>query len=174
MFSAFMAFGLLSTINAMTIAGPRVYYAMARDGQFLPAAAKVHARWRTPVNSIIAQAVCAMLFVLMPFPALVTYIGFSLNLFATLAVGALFIFRRRAGWRRLQSVSFGFPLIPCLFLAVSAWMTVEGVFQKPFISLLTFLTIATGGILHRLWWNDSRRLAGMCEQSEMRVSKNVS
>jgi APA family basic amino acid/polyamine antiporter len=168
-----MAFGLLSTINAMTIAGPRVYYAMARDGQFLPAAAKVHARWRTPVNSIVAQAVCAILFVLMPFPALVTYIGFSLNLFATLAVGALFIFRGRAGWRRLQTVSFGFPLIPCLFLAVSAWMTVEGVLQKPFISLLTLLTIVTGGILHRLWWNDSRRLAGMREPPEMRVSKNV-
>jgi basic amino acid/polyamine antiporter, APA family len=118
-FSALMAFGLLSTMNAMTIAGPRVYYAMARDGQFLTAAAKVHPRWRTPVNSIVAQAACTMLLVLMPFPALVIYIGFSLNLFTTLSVASLFVFRRRPGWRRLQTVSFAFPLIPCLFLAVT-------------------------------------------------------
>ena len=37
------------TISAMVFAGPRVYYAMARDGLFLPAAARVHPRWRTPV-----------------------------------------------------------------------------------------------------------------------------
>ncbi len=172
-FSALMAFGLLSTINAMTIAGPRVYYAKARDGQFLPAAAKVHPRWRTPVNSIVAQAVCATLLVLMPFPALVIYIGFSLNLFATLSVGSLFVFRRRAGWRRLQSVSFAFPLIPCLFLAVSAWMTVEGFLQKPFISLLTLLTMASGGILHRLWWNHPTRLAIREGSTGVRASKNV-
>jgi APA family basic amino acid/polyamine antiporter len=60
-----------------------------------------------------------MLLVLMPFPALVIYIGFSLNLFTTLSVASLFVFRRRPGWRRLQTVSFAFPLIPCLFLAVT-------------------------------------------------------
>jgi len=173
-FSALMAFGLLSTVNAMTIAGPRVYYAMARDRQFPAAAAKVHPRWRTPVNSIIAQAVCTVLLVLMPFPALVIYIGFTLNLFATLSVASLFIFRRRPGWRRLQTVSFAFPLIPCLFLAVSAWMTIEGLLQKPFISVLTLLTIASGGLLHRLRWNRASDRTGVCERPVgVQDSKNV-
>ncbi len=43
------------TISAMVFAGPRVYYAMARDGLFMPAAAQVHPRWRTPVAAILAQ-----------------------------------------------------------------------------------------------------------------------
>jgi APA family basic amino acid/polyamine antiporter len=173
-FSALMAFGLLSTINAMTIAGPRVYYAMARNRQFPPAAAKIHPRWRTPVNSIVAQAACTMLLVLMPFPALVIYIGFSLNLFATLAVASLFLFRRRPGWRRLRSVSFAFPLIPCLFLAVSTWMTVEGFLQKPLISGLTVLTMASGGLLYRLRWNRTIGPTGIRDgHIGVPVSKNV-
>lgn len=172
-FSALMAFGLLSTMNAMTIAGPRVYYAMARDGQFPSAAAKVHARWRTPVNSIVAQAFCTMLLVLMPFPALVIYIGFTLNVFATLAVSSLFLFRRRPGWRRLPIVSVGFPLIPCLFLAVSIWMTIEGLLQKPLISLLALLTMATGGLLHWLRSNHPKGPAAIREGSiGVQVSKD--
>jgi len=173
-FSALMAFGLLSTINAMTIAGPRVYYAMARNGQFLPAAAKVHPRWHTPVNSIVAQAVCTMLLVLIPFPALVVYIGFSLNFFAALSVASLFVFRRRPEWRRLRSVSFAFPLIPCLFLAVSIWMTIEGFLKKPLISLLTVLTMVSGGLLYRMRWNRPAGPSGIREGAiGVQVSKNA-
>lgn len=170
-FTALMAFGLLSTVNAMTIAGPRIYYAMAREKQFPAAAAKVHPRWRTPVNSITAQALCTMLLVLMPFPALVTYIGFTLNLFAALSVTSLFIFRRRQGWCRLRTVSLGFPLVPCLFIGVSSWMTIEGFLQKPLISLLTFLTIAAGALIHRLRWNHPGEQRGT---SEVAVSSQAS
>ncbi len=44
-FSAAMAASLLATVNAMCMIGPRVYYAMARDGAFFASAAKVHPRW---------------------------------------------------------------------------------------------------------------------------------
>ncbi|MGI9074577.1 MAG: APC family permease [Bryobacteraceae bacterium] len=148
-FSALMAFSLLSTVNAMTIAGPRVYYAMARDGQFFSSAAKVHARWHTPVNSIVIQAICTMLLVLTPFPQLVVYIGFTLNLFAVMSVASLFVFRRRPGWRTLPIVSFAYPTIPLLFITVGVWMIIEGLLLRPIISLLTVLTLVTGALLHR-------------------------
>jgi APA family basic amino acid/polyamine antiporter len=155
-FSALMAFLLLSTINAMTIAGPRVYYAMARDGHFFSSAAKIHARWHTPVNSILAQAICTMVLVLTPFPQLVVYIGFTLNLFAVMSVASLLMFRQRPGWRTLRIVSFAYPLIPCLFITVGMWMIIEGLFLKPIISLLTVLTIVTGALLHRLTFGSAR------------------
>ena len=62
----------------MTTAGPRVYFAMARDGAFLPAAARVHPRYRTPAIAIVAQAVWSALLVLSgTFEQLLTYTGFA-------------------------------------------------------------------------------------------------
>src|SRR5947209_5619906 len=77
-FSALMAISIVSTVNAMVTIGPRVYYAMAKNKAFFPAAAKVDARWHTPVNAILSQGLCAMVLTATPFPALVVYIGFSL------------------------------------------------------------------------------------------------
>jgi basic amino acid/polyamine antiporter, APA family len=149
-FNALMACALLSTVNAMTIAGPRVYYAMARDGQFFAFAATVHPRWRTPVNSIVTQGICTILLILTPFPQLVIYIGFTLSVFTAMAVASLFHFRRRPGWRRLPTVSFAYPLLPCLFIAAGVWMIVEGVAQQPFISVLTVITLVTGALLYKI------------------------
>ena len=53
----FTIISLSASISAMTLAGPRVYYAMAQDGLFLPAAARVHPRFRTPAFAIVAQAI---------------------------------------------------------------------------------------------------------------------
>ena len=55
---------LLASISAMTFAGPRVYFAMARDGLFFTRAARVHPRYRTPAVAIVAQAVWSSLLVL--------------------------------------------------------------------------------------------------------------
>ena len=127
---ALMACALLSTVNAMTIAGPRVYYAMARDGQFFASQVTVHPRWRTPVNSIVTQAICTILLVFTPFPQLVVYIGFTLSLFTAMSVASLFHFRRRPGWQRLRIVNFAYPLIPSLFIAVCVWMIIEGILHN--------------------------------------------
>jgi APA family basic amino acid/polyamine antiporter len=154
-FSLLMACALLSTVNAMIIAGPRVYYAMARDGQFFSSLAAVHPRWRTPVNAILAQSICALVLIFTPFPQLVIYIGFTLNLFAVLSVASILLFRRKSGWRKLPAVSFTYPLIPCLFVVVGMWMTVEGFVQKPLISLITVLTLLTGALLYR--WHRLRQ-----------------
>jgi APA family basic amino acid/polyamine antiporter len=47
---------LLASVSAMTFAGPRVYFAMARDGLFFKAAANVHPRFHTPASAIVAQS----------------------------------------------------------------------------------------------------------------------
>ena len=88
---------ILSSLSAMTTAGPRVYFAMARDGAFLPAAARVHPRFRTPAIAIVAQAVWSALLVLSgTFEQLLTYTGFGVILFSALAVLSLFFVRRTA------------------------------------------------------------------------------
>jgi basic amino acid/polyamine antiporter, APA family len=149
-FSGLMALSLMSTVNAMVTIGPRVYYAMAGNGAFLASAAKVHPKYRTPVAAILAQGLCTVLMTLTPFPQLVLYIGFSLNFFAVMSVASLFIFRRREGWKKLRAVSFAYPLFPVLFMLVGAWMTYQGVMLKPYVSLATVVTLATGALVYRL------------------------
>lgn len=147
-FSALMALSLLATINAQIVTGPRVYYAMAKNGAFLSAAAKVHPRWHTPVLAIGAQGVCAMLMTMTPFPQLVNYIGFTLNFFAVMSVASLMLFRRREGWRKLRVVSFCYPLVPVLFLLIGTWMIIQGIQLKPYISLAAVVTVLTGALVY--------------------------
>ena len=147
-FSALMALSLLASINAQIVTGPRVYYAMAKNGAFFSAAAKVHPRWHTPVIAIVAQGVCTMVMTLTPFPQLVNYIGFTLNFFAVMSVASLLLFRRRAGWQKLRVVSFAYPLFPVAFLLVGVWMIVQGIQLKPYISLAAVVTVVTGALVY--------------------------
>jgi basic amino acid/polyamine antiporter, APA family len=147
-FSAAMALSLLATVNAEITIGPRVYYAMAKNGAFFSMAAKVDPRWHTPVIAILCQGVCAVLMTVSPFLNLLLYIGLLLNFFAVLSVGSLFIFRRRPGWQKLAVVSFAYPLLPVFFVAVGVWMTVLGVMLRPGISAIAVLTVAAGAAVY--------------------------
>ncbi len=148
LFSALMALGLVSTVNAMVTIGPRLYYAMAKNGAFLPQAARVHERWRTPIFAIICQGICAMLMTLTPFPNLVQYIGFTLNFFAALTVSTLFVFRRQRAWQRLRVVDFAWPLVPGVFLVISGAVILAGMTLAPKVAAAAILTIVTGAIVY--------------------------
>ena len=147
-FSALMALSIVATVNAMVTIGPRVYYAMAKNKAFFPAAAKVHPRWRTPVGAILAQGACAILMTLTSFPDLVIYIAFSLTFFTVMSVSSLFILRRRTEWQKLRVVSFLYPLIPTAFILVGLWMIVFNLTLKPRISLIAAVTIAAGAAVY--------------------------
>jgi len=133
------------TISAMVFAGPRVYYAMARDGLFVPAAARVHPRWRTPVVSIVAQGFWSALLVLSgTFNQLVTYTGFAVVLFAGIAVAALFVLRWREPDAPRPFRAWGYPLAPALFTVMSAAMVVNAVWRDPGPSAAGLVLIACG------------------------------
>jgi APA family basic amino acid/polyamine antiporter len=143
-----MLLSLLATINAMVTIGPRVYYAMAKNGAFFSAAAKVDPRWHTPVVAIVAQGVCTMLMTVTPFVNLLLYIGLLLNFFAVLSVASLFIFRRRPGWQKLGVVSFLYPLVPAFFVAMGIWITIRAIQLRPIVSAVAALTVAAGALVY--------------------------
>jgi APA family basic amino acid/polyamine antiporter len=149
-FSALMAISIVSTVNAMVTIGPRVYYAMAKNKAFFPAAAKVDPTWHTPVNAILSQGLCAMVMTVTPFPELVVYIGFSLTLFTVLSVTSIFVFRRRrAGWQRLRALDFGWPMIPAAYILVGTCMMGYGVVWQPRASLTALATVGLGALVYR-------------------------
>jgi basic amino acid/polyamine antiporter, APA family len=149
-FSAAMAGALLSSISAMSLVGPRVYYAMGRDGCFPAGAAQVSPRWGTPVKAILYQSIMAAIMVLTgTFESLIYYIGFSLILFPALAVAGLLRLRKRPTFRKLRVMNWGYPAIPLLFVGMSAWMLVWTFALRPRESTLGLATILCGAIFYR-------------------------
>lgn len=129
-------FIVLGSISAMVFAGPRVYYAMARDGYFLAAAAKVHPRTRTPVVAIAAQGIWSGVLVLTgTFSQLVQYTGFAVVLFAGIAVAALFVLRHRQPDAPRPFRAWGYPVAPGIFVVASAAMVANAIWREPGPSL---------------------------------------
>ncbi len=151
-FAAAMAASLLATVNAMSLIGPRVYYAMARNRAFLPAAAKVHPVWHSPWIAVLAQgACCCALIVTGTFESLMYYIGFLLNLFSGLSVLALIKFRRRAGWNPIRAVSFAFPLLPALYVGVNVVIFGYFAYLRNWEAGWGLATIAAGALVYRFY-----------------------
>ncbi len=149
LFSLLMALALLATLNALTTVGPRVAYAMARNGAFFPVAAQVDPQWRTPAPALLLQACASMLMTMTSLPSLFFFIGFTLNFFALLSVAALFRFRRRPGWRKIRWVSTAWPALPVIFLAIGIWMTIFGFTLEPKISLIACAIIGVSALYYR-------------------------
>jgi APA family basic amino acid/polyamine antiporter len=111
---------LLAGISGNTFAGSRVYYAMARDRLFFSRAAEVHPVYRTPANAIVGQAIWATVLVLSGgATALTTYVGFTVVLFAGVAVTALFVLRRREPNAPRPFSALGYPVAPAVFAIAS-------------------------------------------------------
>lgn len=148
LFSALIAIALLAMIQALMTVGPRVAYAMARNGAFFRVAARVDPQWRTPAPAILMQALTAMLLTFTTLPGLFFFIGFTLNFFSVLSVASLFRFRGRPGWKRLKPVSWLWPLLPVGFILPGVWMTLFGLTLEPRIALGACLLIGGGAYLY--------------------------
>jgi APA family basic amino acid/polyamine antiporter len=156
-FNAAMAIGLLATVNAMSMIGPRVYYAMAKNGAFFPVAARIHPKWQSPWVAVLAQGVCCVVLILTgTFESLANYIGFTLFLFSALSVLALLKFRRRPGWKQSRWVSIAYPAIPLIYVAMNAWVFVFFVRQRGHIAAWSLLTVLAGVVAYHY----SRRVGG--------------
>jgi APA family basic amino acid/polyamine antiporter len=142
----FTIVGLSASISAMVLAGPRVYFAMARDGMFVRAAGRVHPRFHTPAAAIVAQSIWASVLVLSgTLSQLVSYTGFAVVLFSAIAVVGLFVLRRQAGNGAERPFSaIGYPWTPALFVAASAVMLANEVWRNPVPTLAGVALIAAG------------------------------
>ena len=112
-----IAIALVSSVSAMIMAGPRVYAAMATD-RALPHQLAQHNQRGVPVIAVIAQGVIASVFVLVgDLGSLIRFVGFTLAIFAALTVGAVFVLRARG--HRAAYRTFGYPVTPIAFIALS-------------------------------------------------------
>jgi APA family basic amino acid/polyamine antiporter len=140
-----IALGLVSALSAYTMIGPRVYYAMARDGLFFRFAARVHPRFRTPSFSIVAQGGCAVVMAATgTFEQLLFYIGFALMIFPWMAVLGVLLLRRREPQRERPYRVWGYPLTPIFFLVAMAAIMCVSFLGRPGPALWAMGTVAAG------------------------------
>jgi len=136
---------LAASISAMTFAGPRVYYAMARDGVFFSGAAVVHPRYRTPAVAIVSQAIWSSVLVLTATAeTLVNYTGFAIVLFSGVAVVALFVLRWKEPDSERPFRAWGYPIAPAIYAIASVLILVNGLYRAPGPTGAGALIIAAG------------------------------
>ena len=129
---------LAAGINAWTFAGPRVYYAMARDGLFFRGAARIHPRYHTPVASIVAQAIWTTVLILTGSrDTLATYVGFAITLFAGIAVASLFVLRAREPHAPRPFKAWGYPFAPAVFTIASALIVLNALWTDLVVPIRT-------------------------------------
>ncbi len=140
-----IAIGLLSVLSAMIMTGPRVYFAMARDGIFFKRFGRLSRVHHTPAASIFLQAGIAIAMVLTAtFDQLLIYIGFTLSLSALMTVAGLMILRRRQPRFRGTYQTGGYPITPLLFILGNAWIMFYTVIARPVASFMGLATIGLG------------------------------
>lgn len=145
---------ILASASAMTIAGPRVYFAFGRDFPPLRFLGRVHPKRRTPSAAIFLQGVATSVLILSGrIDQIQQYAGFTLTLFASLAVSCVVVLRFRKPELDRPFRTWAYPLPPLLFLSVSAWMLYWAFGARPVESMLSLLTVAVGGAL---FWALSR------------------
>lgn len=151
-FSGAVALGILSVLSAMILTGPRIYYAMARDGVFFGLFGRLNPARRTPTASIFLQAFLAVAMLLSAsFESLLIYIGFTLSLCAMLTVIGLMRIRRRADAAEGLYRTFGYPVTPLLFILGNAWIIFFSLKSRPLAALFGLGTIAVGMGVYRLF-----------------------
>ncbi|HMF90741.1 MAG TPA: amino acid permease [Candidatus Angelobacter sp.] len=142
--SAGMALSMFVTLNGTIMSGGRIPFAVARDGYFFKALAEVHPRFHTPSLAIVVQAVMAIALLLVggAFKDLFSLAIFAEWLFYMVAAATIFVFRAREPNAPRPYKTWGYPVVPALFIVAAAvllYYTFTDNLRNSFIGTLVIL-----------------------------------
>lgn len=136
---------IFGAISANVLAGPRVFFAMARDGRLFPWLAAVHPKYETPANAIWALSVWGGVLTLTGgFGHLITMATFANFIFFTMVVFSVVVLRRtRPDLPRPYRVTW-YPLPVIVFVIVSSFFVVNTLIEEPASSLMGLGLVVIG------------------------------
>jgi APA family basic amino acid/polyamine antiporter len=143
--SAAFVFSALGAMNGSIMTGARVPYAMAKDGLFFKQLANVNDATLVPVVSIIVQGIVSMLLALSgTFDQLTNYVVFSAWIFYAMVTGVVFVLRKRLPDAPRSYKTFGYPVVPIIFIILAILLLINTVIESPKESLIGLAFILSG------------------------------
>lgn len=142
---------ILASASAMTVAGPRVYYALGRDFSafaFLSGTRESGA----PASALLLQGVVTSAVILLgAVDQIQQYAGFTVVIFGSLAVSCVIVLRIRHPRAERPFRAWGYPWTPLVFLVGSGWMLVWAIRGRPLESLLSLATVLAAGLIFTIF-----------------------
>ena len=140
---------LVSVFGTMAIYGltaPRIYFKLAEDGLFFPLFARIHKKWRVPVWAIVLQSAWAVILLLywQTFENLLKYVVFTDWLFMLLAGISIFVFRKTMKHAPRPYKTWGYPIIPLVFILIVGWFIVSILRVEPMNAIAGLILLAAG------------------------------
>lgn len=143
-----IAFLLISSVSSMILAGPRVAQAMGEDIPLLRTLA-FKSKKGIPVYAILLQSVITVVLILSSsFEQVLAYVGFTLSLFTFLTVLGLFVLRITKPNMERPYRTWGYPVTPVIFLALTGWTMFFVLQEKPVESLFGVGTVVLGLVIY--------------------------
>ena len=154
--AAFVALAvIISTFganNGFILTSPRIYYAMAREGLFFKWLATLHPKYRTPIPSLIVQAILSIALILSgTYDQLITYVVFASWVFYAMSVGGVFLLRRRSPLTVRPYNVWGYPVTPIVFIVFSLWLVANSIMEDPKDSLVGIVIVLLGIPAYLFW-----------------------
>ncbi|NIM89816.1 MAG: amino acid permease [Candidatus Aminicenantes bacterium] len=149
--SGIVMFSTFGAVSGIILAGPRVYYSMARDGLLFRWVGDIHPKYRTPHRAIIIQAIwSSVLVVTGTYRVLFTRVVYTEWIFFGLMTIGLFLLRRRPGIKRDYSI-WGYPVVPALFVISSFIIVMNQIISDPGESLFGLSLVGLGLPVYYFW-----------------------
>jgi APA family basic amino acid/polyamine antiporter len=156
---------LISSISSMVFVGPRITQVMGEDLVLFRFFSK-KSKQGIPLFAIVFQSLISFVLILTStFEKVLTYVGFTLNLFTFLAVFGVFIHRKKFKNVERPYKTWGYPAVPMVFIVLMLWIQIYLLIQRPVQSLAGLATVLAGLIFY--WLN------GMIGKSQKTPSGGV-
>ena len=156
--AALVCVSTFGALNAVLMAVPRVFWAMADDGLFFRTVAAVHPRYRTPHMAIAAMAGLAVVYlVFQTFEQLIEAFILASLPFWALSVGSVIVLRRTRPELPRAYRTPGYPVVPLLFVAAMAALVANSLYQHPEVTATSIGAVGAGVPLYYAWRFFGRR-----------------
>jgi len=149
--AAFVVISTFGCNNGLILSGARVYYAMAKDNLFFKSAGTLNKN-AVPAAGLKVQALWASLLCLSgTYSNLLDYVVFAVLMFYALTIIGIFVLRRKQPDVERPYKTFGYPLVPLLYIIAAVVIMVVLFVYKPVYTRPGLIIVLSGFPVYYIW-----------------------